>query len=45
MEGGLLGPAVGFEGLADVTLHIGRHGTRDTMVISSEKTLRESRSV
>ena len=32
MEGGLLGPAVGFEGLADVTLHIGRHGTGTVVV-------------
>ena len=35
MEGGLLRPAVGFEGLTDVTLHIGRHGTRVIVVFLS----------
>ena len=32
MEGGLLGPAVVFEGLADVALHIGREGTSAVVV-------------
>ena len=32
MESGLLRPTVGFEGLADVTLYIGRHGTRTIVV-------------
>ena len=32
-ELGGLGPTVGFEGLADVTLHIGRHGTGAVVVL------------
>ena len=32
VESGLLRPTVGFEGLADVTFHIGRHGSRAIMV-------------
>ena len=33
VEVGLLRPAVGFESLADITLHIGRHGTRAVVVL------------
>ena len=33
MEGGLLRPAVGFEGLANVAFHIGCHGTGAIMVL------------
>ena len=32
-ELGLLCPTVGFEGLADVTFHIGRHGTGAVVVL------------
>ena len=32
-ELGFLGPAVSFEGLADVTLHIGCHGTGAVVVL------------
>ena len=33
MKGGLLRPTVVFEGLADVTFHIGRHGTGAIVVL------------
>ena len=33
VEGGFLRPAVGFEGLTDITLHIWRHGTGAVVVL------------